>query len=170
MLALYEWCRLSHQFLDPKKTPDYYLAAFLAELRKVRVPSGEGDTIKKALEAVSKLPPFELPITPGTPRAPESWRRVVALHRELSRRVRGGTYFLSSRDAAKAVPGLCHQTAYNINLVLAQSGVIEIVRAGDPHPGGRASQFRYLLAQTENGAPQPENNGSSDRQGEKNTK
>jgi CHC2 zinc finger len=152
MLALYEWYRLSHQFLDAKKTPDYYLAAFLAELRKVRVPSGEGDTIKKALEAVSKVPPSELPITPKMPDAPETWRRLVALHRELSRRVGGGTYFLSSRDAAKAVPGLHHQTAYNINLVLAQSGVIEVVRVGEARPNGKASKFRYLLSQSENGA------------------
>jgi hypothetical protein len=56
------------------------------------------------------------------------------------------------RDAAKAVPGLCHQTAYNINLILAQRGVIEIVRVGDARPNGKASKFRYLLSQGENGA------------------
>jgi hypothetical protein len=43
--------------------------------------------------------------------------------------------------------------AYNINLALAQLGVIEIVDRGDPRPtGGRASQFQYLLPKTENGA------------------
>jgi hypothetical protein len=152
MLALYEWYRLSHLFLDPEKTPEYYLAAFLAELRKVRVPTGEGDTIKTALACVSKLCVAELPVIPRDADPPESWRRVAALHRELSRRVGGGTYFLSSRDAAKAFPGLCHQTAYNINLVLAQLGVIEIVRVGDARPNGKASRFRYLLSQGENGA------------------
>jgi hypothetical protein len=46
-----------------------------------------------------------------------------------------------------------HQTAYNINLALAQLGVVEIVERGDPRPTrGRASQFRYLLPSTENGA------------------
>jgi hypothetical protein len=59
---------------------------------------------------------------------------------------------LTCRDAAKAFPGLSHHTAYNINLVLAQLGVIEVVRVGDPRPGGRASKFRYLLSQSENGA------------------
>ena len=148
MLSLYEWYRLSHPFLDPKKTPDYYLAAFLVELRKVRVPTGEGDTIKNALAAVSELSDAELPAIPGDADAPEPWRRVLALHGEVSRRVGGGTYFLSSRDAAKAFPGLCHQTAYNINLILAQRGVIEIVRVGDARPSGKASQFRYLLSQS----------------------
>jgi CHC2-type zinc finger protein len=151
MLTLYEWCRLSVSFLDPKKTPDYYLAAFLAEIRKVRVPTGEGDTIKKALASVSELSDSELPVIPREPDAPESWRRVLALHRQMSRRVGGGTYFLSCRDTAKAFPGLCHQTAYNINLILAQREVIEIVRVGDQRPNGKASQFRYLLSESENG-------------------
>jgi CHC2 zinc finger len=152
MLALYEWHRLSHPFLDPEKTPEYYLAAFLAELRKVRVPTGEGETNKKALEAVLKLPPPELPMIPGMPGAPESWRRVVALHLEMSRLCEGKTYFLSCRDTAKAVSGLSHQTAYNINLVLERRGVIKIVRAGDARPNGKASKFRYLLSQRKNGA------------------
>jgi hypothetical protein len=151
MLTLYEWCRLSVSFLDPKKTPDYYLAAFLVELRKVRVPTGEGDTVKKALTSVSALSDSELPVIPREPDAPESWRRVLALHREMSRRVGGGTYFLSCRDTAKAFPGLCHQTAYNINLILAQREVIEIVRVGDQRPNGKASQFRHLLSESENG-------------------
>jgi hypothetical protein len=32
-----------------------------------------------------------------------------------------------------------------MNDALAELSVIEVVRAGDPHPGGRASQYRYLL-------------------------
>ena len=93
----------------------------------------------------------ELPVIPREPDAPESWRRVLALHREMSRRVGGGTYFLSCRDTAKAFPGLCHQTANNINLILAQRAVIEIVRVGDQRPNGKASQFRYLLSESKNG-------------------
>jgi hypothetical protein len=42
--------------------------------------------------------------------------------------------------------------AYNINLVLDRLGVIKIVRVGDPRPNGKASKFRYLLSQSENGA------------------
>ena len=151
MVTLLEWCRLSRAFLNPKKTPEYYLAAFLAELPKVRVPTGEGETIKKALASVSELSDAGLPAIPGEVDTPESWRRVLALHREISRQVGGGTYFLSSRDAAKAFRGLCHQTAYNINLILAQRGVIEIVRVGDARPNGKASQFRYLLSESKNG-------------------
>jgi CHC2 zinc finger len=143
MVAFKEWYRLSQPFLNTAKAKDDYLAAFLAELRKVRVPTGDGDTLNKALEAVAKLSPDELPVIPGIPEAPESWRRLAALHRELSRLSGGKTYFLTCRDAAKASHGLSHQTAYNIDLALARLGVIKIVRAGDSRPGGKASQFQY---------------------------
>src|SRR5215468_8722884 len=83
LVAFNEWHRVSQPFLDPAKTPDYYLAAFLAELRKVRVPTGDGETINKALEAVAKLSRDELPVIPGMPNAPESWWKVDADHREL---------------------------------------------------------------------------------------
>jgi hypothetical protein len=157
MPAFTEWHRLSQPFLDPVKTRDDYLAAFLAGLRKVRVPTGEGETNKKALKAVSKLPPSELPMIPGMPDAPESWRRVAALHCEMSRRSGRNTYFLSCRDAAKAFPGMSYQAACDINRVLERLGAIKIVRVGDARPDGKASEFRYLLPQSENGAPQPEN-------------
>jgi hypothetical protein len=101
-----------------------------------------------------KASPFSTAVIPGMADAPERWRRIAALHRDLSRRSANGIYFLTCRDAAKAFPGLSHQAAYNINLALAQLGVVEIVQRGDARPiGGRASQFRYLLLRTEN-APQ----------------
>jgi hypothetical protein len=40
------------------------------------------------------------------PNAPERWRRLAALHCELSRHSGGKAYFLSYRDAAKAYDGL----------------------------------------------------------------
>ena len=43
----------------------------------------------------------------------------------------------------EAFPGLSYQTAYNINLALAELGVIGIVRIGDKRPNGKASEFRY---------------------------
>jgi CHC2 zinc finger len=157
ILTFNEWHRLSHPFLDPAKTRDDYLAAFLAELRKVRVPTGEGDTIKKAREAVLKLSDSELPVIPGMPDAPESCRRLAALHRELSRLAANGTYFLSYRDAAKVCDGLSHQFAHTITFALARLGVIKIVRKGRARlNGGKAAEFRYLLSQTENGAEDDE--------------
>jgi hypothetical protein len=157
MPAFSEWHRLAQRFLDPAKTRDDYLAAFLAGLRKVRVPTGEGDTINKALEAVSKLSIRELPIIPGMQDAPENWRRLAALHRELSRRSGGNTYFLSYRDAAKVCDGLSHQFAHTITFALARLGVIKIVRKGRARlNGGKAAEFRYLLSQTENGAEDDE--------------
>jgi len=153
ILTFDEWYRLSKPFLDSQKTYDDYLAAFLAEFGKVRVPTGEGQTIKEALACVSRLLSSKLPVIPDLPDAPESWRRIAALHRDLSRRSPNGIYFLTCRDAAKAFPGLSHQTAYNINLALAQLGVVQIVHKGDPRPnGGKAAQFQYLLPETENAA------------------
>jgi hypothetical protein len=112
----------------------------------VRVPTGEGETIEKALQVVSKLALSQLPMIPGYPTAPESWRRVAALHRELSRLCRGNTYFLSCRDGARAYPGLSYQAVANINHTLERFGVIELMRVGDQRPNGKASEFRYLLA------------------------
>jgi hypothetical protein len=47
---------------------------------------------------------------------------------------------------------LTHQAAWEINRALERLGVIKTVRVGDPGPNGKASEFRYLLPQTENGA------------------
>jgi hypothetical protein len=140
-----KWHRTSLPHLDPKKTRDDYLAAFLAEIGKVRVPTGEGESLKKALVHVLTLSVLELPALPGLAEAPESWRRVAALHRELARQSANGTYFLSCRDAAKAHPTLNKDSANNITRVLAQISGISFVRVGDARPGGKASEFRYLL-------------------------
>src|SRR5262249_54426526 len=103
-----EWYRLSEPYLDPGKTREDYLAMFLAELTKVRVPTGEGHTLNEALECVSTLSDHELPEIPDMPYAPEPWRRLAALHRELSRlsTKKDKMYFLSYRDAAKVSDGL----------------------------------------------------------------
>jgi len=146
LVACGEWYRLSQPFLDPAKTYDTYLAALIAALRKVRVPTGEGETIEKAIKAVSNLSPSQLPMIPGYDIAPESWRRVAALHRELSWLCRGNAYFLSCRDGALAHSGLSYQAVSDINHALDRLGVIKLVRVGDRRPNGKASEFRYLLA------------------------
>jgi hypothetical protein len=152
VLTFNEWHRLSQPFLDPEKPRHYYLTMFLAELGKVRVPTGEGATITKALEHTQKLSDSDLPAIRGVESAPESWRRVAALHREMSRLSTGKTYFLSCRDTAKAHQSLSKSEAANINRALDRLGVIKIVRIGDRRPNGKASRFRYLLPQLENGA------------------
>jgi hypothetical protein len=101
--------------------------------------------IEKALKAVSILSIAQLPVIPGYPHAPESWRRVAAPHRELSRLCHGNTYFLSCRHGAKAHSGLSYQGVSDINHTLERLGVIKLVRAGDQRPNGKASEFRYLL-------------------------
>jgi hypothetical protein len=144
VFVLTKWSDASQPFLD--RTEDH-LAAFLAAIPKVRVPAGEGDTLNNAINNVSKLSFFQLPTIPDMPNPPESWRRLAALHCELSRVSpnKDKTYFLSARGAAKVSPGLSHQTAHNINLALVELGVIEIARIGDKRQGGKATEFRYLL-------------------------
>jgi hypothetical protein len=137
------WYVLSRPHLDPNKTRDDYCGSFLAEFRKVRVPTGEGEALELAL---SRLPASALPEIPGMPDAPEHWRTLAALHRELARQSASGTYFLSCRDAARAHASLNKDSANTINHALAQLGVIKVVRIGVARPGGKASEFRYLLA------------------------
>jgi hypothetical protein len=140
-----EWHCASKPHLDPNKTREDYLAKFLAELGKVRVPTGEGESLKRALERVSALPITDLPEIPAMPEPQESWQRVAALHRELARQSANGTYFLSCRDTAKVHPSLNKDSANTINHALAQLGVITPVRLGQSRPGGNASEFRYIL-------------------------
>ena len=145
MRAFNKWYRFSLPYLDPKKTRDDYLARFLGEVGKVRVPTGEGEALRKALEHVWTLSVFELPTLPGMTDAAESWRRLAALHRELARQSANGTYFLSCRDAARAHSSLNKDSANTINRALDRLGVVKILHVGDSRPGGNASEFRYLL-------------------------
>jgi len=148
-----EWHRLSGPVLDAGKLREDYWTDFLAQLQKVRVPTGVG-AIAEALETVSKLREAELPIVPGYCNGVKP-RKIAALHRELARRStnKDKRYFLSYRDAAKVCDGLSHQEAHTVTLSLASVGVIKIVSKGQPVPNSRqAAEFRYLLAQSENGA------------------
>jgi hypothetical protein len=151
-IAFDEWHRLSLPFLDPAKTREHYEAKFLSECPKVRFATGEG-TLATALENVANLPPAQLPVISGKPNAPESWRRLAALHRELSRLSVKPTHFLSYRDATKVSDGMSHQEAYAITGALVTLGVIEIVSNGKPGvKSGEAAEFCYLLPVSENGA------------------
>jgi hypothetical protein len=139
-----EWERASLAFLD--WGDEDHFAMLLAELTKVRVPTGQGDTINKALEKVSVLPDSDLPVIPGYPDAPKPWRKLAAFHREISRLRGGNVYFLSYRDAAKVCNELSPQSAHTLSLALERSDVIKIVHKGKPGLNSRkAAQFRYLL-------------------------
>jgi hypothetical protein len=144
--AFETWYRESQPHLNPKRSRNDYLAAFFAEYGKVRVPTGASEILNKALERVLSMSASELPTLPGMADAPESWRRVAALHREMGRQSVNGIYFLGCRDCAKADPGLNKDSANNINRALARLGVIELVKVGDSHPRGKASEYRYLLS------------------------
>jgi hypothetical protein len=149
-VTLAQWYRLSRPFLPAGETFDDDLTAFLAELEKVRVPTGEGDTLNKAIATVAKLSPDELPAIPGYVNAPANARRLLALHRELSRLSVNSTHFLSYRDAAKVCDGLSQQQAHTMTLALVRLGVIEIIRKGKAGlNSGKAAEFRYLLPHDE---------------------
>jgi hypothetical protein len=138
-------------FLDRAKTGDYYEAKFLSEFSKVRFATGDG-TLMAALENVAKLSPDQLPEIPGKLNAPESWRRLAALHRELSRLRDKPTHFLAYRDAARVFDGMSHQEAHAITGALETLGVIKIVSKGKAGLNSReAAEFRCLLSQSENG-------------------
>jgi len=145
-----EWHRLSKAFLGAEKTRDQYWMHFLAQLQKVRVPTGEG-TINEALQYVSKLTNAELPVIPGYGNTLAA-RKLLALHRELDRRSKkkDKLYFLSYRDAAKVCERLSHQEAHTITFALATVGVIEIASNGKAGLNSReAAEFRYRLPETE---------------------
>lgn len=148
MLAFDEWYRASQSFLDLAKTHEDYFTLFLAQLKKVRVPTSEG-VIVQALQVVSKLSDSDLPELPGHLNASKKARLIAALHRELSRRSerKDKTYFLSYRDAAKVCNGLSHQEAHTITFALDESGVVKIVNKGQPGANSReAAEFRYLVS------------------------
>jgi CHC2 zinc finger len=138
-----DWELVSAPFLH---AGDDHFTLFLAELTKVRVPTGEGDTLNKALETVSRLSDSDLPVIPGYADARKAMRKLAAFHREISRLCGGKVYFLSYRNAARACDELDHQSAHTITLALFRAGVIEIVCKGKPGLKCRkAAEFRYLL-------------------------
>ena len=139
-----EWERLSLPFLEWGDEDHFVM--LLAEVAKVRVPTGEGDTLNKALERVSKLPDSDLPVIPGYPDARKTLRKLAALHREISRLCGGKVYFLSYRNAAKVYNELSPQSAHKLSLALERCDVIKIVHKGKPGLKTRkATEFRYLL-------------------------
>jgi hypothetical protein len=143
-IAFNEWYRFSLPFLDRAKTRDDYDAKFLSEFAKVRFATGEG-RLATALENVASLSASQLPIIPVKPNAPESWRRLLALHYELARLRAKPTYFLSYRDAAKVFDGMTHQQAFDITGALFTLGVIGFVSKGKAGlNSGKAAEFRNV--------------------------
>ena len=147
-IASDEWERISLPCLDWNGADHF--AMLLAEVKKVRVPTGEGDTVNKALENVSRLSDAGLPEIPGYPDARKPMRKLAALHREMSHLRDGKVYFLSYRDAAKACPELNPSSAHTTTLALDQFGVVKIVSKGKAGPNSKkAAEFRYVLSETE---------------------
>ena len=124
---------------------DEQLALFMKELKTVKKPIGGDVAFRRMVQAVAKLPANELPVISAFKGAPEIWRRVAALHRELARQAKGGVYPLSSRDTASAL-GWEHQSAHALNDVLVELRVIEKAENGAAGKRkGVATKWCYLL-------------------------
>jgi hypothetical protein len=139
----------------PNMTTDYdnQLALFLREQASVKKPKGGDVEFRRMVLTVAKLPVSELPVISAFEgEAPETWRRVAALHREKARQAKGGVYELSSRDTANALEGWDHQAAHALNDVLAEAGVIKKAENGAAgKQRGKATKWRYLLPLEGNG-------------------
>jgi len=118
---------------------------FIDRLRKVRIiPGTTGDTLLLAKERALSLP---LPAIPGFIDAPDSMRKIAALHRELQRASNSAPHFCTAEDA-REFAGLKHKIeAHRIQSRLADDrmGVLRCVKRGDPHKGGRPTLWLFLL-------------------------
>jgi hypothetical protein len=118
---------------------------FIDRLRKVRIiPGTTGDTLRLAKQRARTLP---LPEIPGFTDAPDSMRKIAALHRELQRASNGAPHFCTAEDA-REFAALKHKTeAHRIQLRLADDrlGVLRCVKRGVPRKGGKPTLWLYLL-------------------------
>ena len=139
------WYKKGGEFMKGKY--DKQLALFLRERASVKKPRGGDIAFRRMVKTVAELPASELPVISGFEGdAPETWRRVAALHREKARQAKGGVYQLSCRDTANALEGWDHREAYALNDALAKAGVIEKVENGAVGKRkGVAARWRYLL-------------------------
>ena len=133
--------------MEDKK--DKHLAHFLREIDKVKKPIGGNVEFRRMVQRVEKLTADELPVISAFEgEAPESWRRIAALHREKARQAKGGVYELSCRDAANALEGWDFRDAFVLNDALVMAGVIAKAENGAATAGkqkGVATKWRYLL-------------------------
>ena len=146
--AVAEWYRLSQAFLDPAKTLDDYMIAFLGAIDQVRKATGK--TLEAAKADVRNLAPDQLIDVHGWPDAPLPVRRIATLHYGLSRspeaKEHGGLYFLDYRSAGE-VAGVSPTTAQYITRALARCYFIEIVSNGKAGvTNGKAAEFRCFLS------------------------
>ena len=143
--AFNAWYEKGRAFMKGKY--DKQLALFLRERGSVKKPRGGDIAFRRLVKTVTELPASELPVIGAFEGdAPETWRRIAALHREKARQAKGGVYGLSCRDTANALEGWDHREAHALNEALAKAGVIK--KVGNGAVGKRkgvAARWRYLL-------------------------
>src|SRR5262249_10994588 len=89
--AFNAWYEEARAFMKGKY--DKQLALFLRERGSVKKPKGGDIAFRRMVKTVVELPDSELPVISAFEGdAPESWRRIAALHREKARQAKGGVY------------------------------------------------------------------------------
>ena len=134
------WWSEARSALPPETDRDECMFLFLDAYDKAKTPLGS-NVIQNALARVAATPP---PPEANTYESPKL-KILVHLCYELQRIAGDGAFFLSVRDAARAVglsaKSLHHASAYMRGLV--RDGIIEAVEIGKPG-GHRATRYRYV--------------------------
>jgi len=132
------WWSLAKDTLPPETNRDECFFLFMDAYEKAKTPLG-ANVIQTALARVEKTP---LPPEARKYESPKI-QRLVHLCYELQSLVGDNPFFLSVRDAARAIGCTGYQNAGVFLNGLVRDGILDPVERGKPG-GHRASRFRYV--------------------------
>ena len=136
------WWALAKPTLPPETDREECLFLFVDAFAKAKTPLGS-NVINNAIESLAKTAP------PPEAERYESRRikRLVHLCHELQKICGEGPFFLSVRDAARAIGCERFETAGTFLKGLVGDGILEAVELGKPGIR-RASRFRFVRQKT----------------------
>jgi hypothetical protein len=141
--------KLAFDAATEKMRPDKrckLFAAYLGAFEKVKTPMIR-NIIVTAISNVAGLGLRDLPDIPGYSLASGNYKRILALHREMSLLSGGKEYFLSRRSMQEVAHGKVNRYEVgNVCVLLEVYGQIKIVDRGKPRqgPGKGAARYRYI--------------------------
>ena len=127
-----------HQLAKPVITTQPFEETWIDFLRawpRVKFPKG-ADPLAGVYQAALAA---EIPVLARQFEQPEL-RLLVSLCQELQRRVGANAFFLSCRSAGRLL-NVDHTTAWRWLFLLAEEGILEVVKKGGQH---RANRYRYI--------------------------